>query len=63
MKLLENRPFRTFIQAFISVTVFGLIDILEKLEFADDIKGMVYALMVAGLSAGISALMNIKKGE
>lgn len=62
-KIWENRPFRTFLQAFISVSAVGLVGILDKLEFADDIKGAIYALLVAGLSAGISALMNYKKGE
>lgn len=54
-KIWANRPFRTFIQGFVG-TIAGayIVDL--------DING-IKALIISAIMAGLSAVMNLSKGE
>ena len=55
-KLWSNRPFRTFIQGFVSV--FIGVQILDLKDI-----NTVRTLTISGIMAGISAVMSLNTGE
>lgn len=61
-KLIKNKAFRTFLQAFMG----SVVVIAPTIDFnaSDEIlKGSIMTLIISSLSAGISAIMNLGKME
>ncbi len=61
-KIIKNKVFRTFMQAFIGsiVVIAPTIDYSASNEV---LKGSLMTLVISGISAGISAVMNIGNME
>lgn len=63
VKALLVRAFKTFAQAFVAVFILGLTPVISSVLQTGTFSGSkaaVLALVTAAMSAGLSALMNVK---